>query len=124
MNRCLFVVAAMLAAMPLGPVYAQRSLPVAPGVDLSIGQSTYNGQTTFNVRPMDFDLWCQQTQRYTVDRCVARRVEDVKAFEDYRSSIERYELDYLKQVQRGQDAQARTNRDPLQNVQGKQDGLP
>ena len=38
--------------------------------------------TTFNVRTLDFDLWCQQTQRYATDRCAARRPEDVKAFED------------------------------------------
>jgi hypothetical protein len=73
---------------------------------------------------MDFDLWCQQTQRYSLDRCVARRDEDVKAFEDYRTAIERYELDYLKQTQKDQDLRVRQNRDPLQNVRGKQDGLP
>jgi hypothetical protein len=123
MNR-LFAIAAFTVIVPLASAHAQRPLPVAPGVDLSIGQGSYTGQTTFNVKPMDFDLWCQQTQRYEAERCVARRAEDVKAFEDYRTSIERYELDYLKQVQRDQDAQARRNRDPLQNVQGKQDGLP
>lgn len=123
MNRRFFAIAALLATMPFGFAYAQRALPVAPGVDLSIGQG-YNGQSSLNVRQMDFDLWCQQTQRYEADRCIARRAEDVKAFEDYRTSIERYELDYLKQIQRSQDAQVRTNRDPLQNVRGKQDGLP
>jgi len=95
-----------------------QSLPAAPGRDLSIGTSTFNVQT------LDFDLWCQQTQRYPQDRCAARRAEDVKAFEDYRSSIERYELDYLKQEQRDQDLRTRTNRDPTQTVTGKQDGVP
>jgi len=80
--------------------------------------------TPFNVRNMDFDLWCQQTQRYAADRCAARRPEDVKAFEDYRASIERYELDHLKQVQREQEVRTRINRDPSQTVTGKQDGLP
>ncbi len=102
---------------PAGLAMAQ-SLPAAPGRDLSIGTST------FNVRTMDFDLWCQQTQRYAADRCMARRAEDVKAFEDYRSSIERYELDYLKQVQKDQNVRTRTNRDPSQTVSGKQDGVP
>jgi len=95
-----------------------QSLPPAPRRDLSTGPGS------FNVRSMDFDLWCQQTQRYAAERCSARRPEDVKAFEDYRSSIERYELDYLKQVQKDQDVRARTNRDPSQTVTGKQDGLP
>ena len=91
---------------------------------MSIGADLSNSQTRLNVRQLDFDLWCQQTQRYSIDRCTARRDEDVKAFEDYRTAIERYELDYLKQVQRDQDLRLRQNRDPLQNVQGKQDGLP
>src|SRR5258705_11363774 len=95
-----------------------KPFPAAPGRDLSVGTST------FNVRTMDFDLWCQQTQRYAADRCAARRAEDVKAFEDYRGSIERYELDYLKQVQKQQDVRTRTNRDPSQTVSGKQDAVP
>ena len=79
---------------------------------------------TLNVRTMDFDLWCQQTQRYAPDRCAARRPEDLKAFGDYRASIERYELDFLKQQQKEQEVRSRINRDPSQTVTGKQDGLP
>ena len=111
------IFAALVLIAPGGSMLAQ-TLPTAPGRDLS------NGTSTFNVRTMDFDLWCQQTQRYAVERCAARRAEDVKAFEDYRSSIERYELDYLKQVQKDQNARTRTNRDPSQTVSGKQDGVP
>jgi len=79
---------------------------------------------TLNVRTMDFDLWCQQTQRYAADRCTARRPEDVKAFEDYRATVERYEFDYLRQQDREQQVRTRINRDPNQTVSGKQDGLP
>src|SRR6266404_842207 len=111
------IFAALVFIAPSGSALAQ-TLPTSPGRDLSIGTST------FNVRTMDFDLWCQQTQRYAAERCAARRAEDVKAFEDYRSSIERYELDYLKQVQKDQNARTRTNRDPSQTVSGKQDGVP
>src|SRR5260221_1522551 len=83
-----------LAFAGTGRLALALSLPAAPGRNLSLGTST------FNVRTMDFDLWCQQTQRYATERCAARRAEDVKAFEDYRSSIERYELDYLKPLQK------------------------
>jgi hypothetical protein len=114
-NKAILV--ALLLGVWSGAGLAQ-SLPAAPGRDLSLGTST------FNVRTMDFDLWCQQTQRYAAERCAARRAEDVKAFGDYRSSIERYELDYLKQVQKDQDVRTRTNRDPSQTVTGKQDGVP
>src|SRR5215831_1032564 len=81
-------------ALLLGASSAFAQLPGASSRDLSIGVGA------FPVRTMDFDLWCQQTQRYSADRCASRRPEDVRAFEDYRSSIERYEIDHLKQVQK------------------------
>jgi len=117
MHSCRTILA-MLAFIGSSGLAIAQSLPAAPGRDLSIGTSA------FNVRTMDFDLWCQQTQRYAAARCAARRPEDVKAFEDYRSSVERYELDYLKQVQKDQNARTRTNRDPTQTVTGNQDGVP
>jgi hypothetical protein len=116
-NPSRIVVAVFFCAIGGGNALAQ-SFPAAPGLDLSIGPGPYN------VKSIDFDLWCQQTQRYAIERCTARRPEDVKAFEDYRSSVERYELDYLKQVQKDQDALSHFNRDPLQTVRGKQDGVP
>ena len=125
MSRQLLAIAALAATMVWTSSMAQP-IPVAPGVDLSIGANVdpSNGQTGYNVKNMDFDLWCQQTQRYEINRCEARRPEDVKAFEDYRTAVERYELDFLKQQQRDDAFRARISRDPLQNVQGKQDGLP
>jgi hypothetical protein len=109
---------AALVFVGAGGLALAQTLPAAPGRGLS------NGTSTFNVRTMDFDLWCQQTQRYASTRCAARRPEDVKAFEDYRASVERYELEYLKQVQKDQNARVRTNRDPTQTVTGNQDGVP
>lgn len=92
--------------------------PSGPSRSLSVGTNT------FGVRTMDFDLWCQQTQRYVAERCAQRRPEDLQAFENYRASIERYELDYLKQVQRDQQFRSLTNRDPSQTVTQKQNRLP
>ena len=100
-------------------------LPESGWAQLGQGQNGLAvGTPTFNVRTLDFDLWCQQTQRYPAERCTARRAEDVKAFEDYRASIERYELDFLKQQDREQQVRERINRDPTQTVKGKQDGFP
>ena len=56
------------------------------------------GRSNYDIKNMSFDAWCQETRQYPTDRCDARRPEDVKAFEDYRAVIERYELDYLKRV--------------------------
>jgi hypothetical protein len=108
----------LAALLLLGTSSAFAQLPGASARDLSLGVGA------FPVRTMDFDLWCQQTQRYSPERCAARRPEDVRAFEDYRNSIERYEIEHLKQVQKDEGFRARANRDPMQTVTGKQDGLP
>lgn len=78
----------------------------------------------FNVKNMNFDLWCADTMRYPAERCAARSAADEKAFEDYRSAIERYEIDHLKAVQRESDIRARTNQDPTSSVSRKADGFP
>jgi hypothetical protein len=78
----------------------------------------------FGVKTMSFDLWCQETQRYSQERCAARSTADQKAFEDYRAAIERYEIQHLKEVQREYEIRERTNRDPTSTVGGKRDGLP
>jgi hypothetical protein len=83
-----------------------------------------SGPLNYNVKTMTFESWCQETQRYDAERCVARRPADVKAFEDYRAAVERYELQYLKQVQRDRDTRDSINRDPAQAVRGRQDSTP
>jgi|HubBroStandDraft_2_1064218.scaffolds.fasta_scaffold487288_2 hypothetical protein len=83
-----------------------------------------SGPNNYDVKNMSFDTWCQEAQRYPVDRCRARRHEDVKVFEDYRAVIERYELEHLKRVQQDEELRADINRDPSQTVRSLQDGLP
>ena len=83
-----------------------------------------SGPLNYNVKTMTFESWCQETQRYDADRCLARRPADVKAFEDYRAAVERYELRYLKQVQRDRETRDSVNRDPAQAVRGRQDSTP
>ncbi len=70
------------------------------------GRETTTGTTTFDVKIMTFDSWCQNTQRYDADRCRARREEDVK------------------EVQKERDIRTLTNRDPMATVSGKRDGTP
>jgi hypothetical protein len=95
----------------------------------ALAQTSANGpplspQLNFSVKNMSFDLWCQDTQRYAPERCAQRSPADLKAFEDYRSAIERYEIQHLKEVQREYEIRERTNRDPTSTVSGKRDGLP
>jgi hypothetical protein len=105
-----------------------KTLAIAAIPFLAIAGSAFaqpfSGRSNYDVKDMSFDRWCQETQQYPADRCDARRPEDVKAFEDYRAVIERYELDYLKRVQQNEELQANINRDPTQTVQSRQDALP
>jgi hypothetical protein len=52
----------------------------------------------YDPQPMNFELWCQETARYSNERCAQRLTGDVREFEDYRSIIERFELEtYMEQ---------------------------
>jgi hypothetical protein len=61
-----------------------------------IGASAQTGKN-FDVKTMNFDLWCQEQANLPADRCDKRLPEDEKTFEAYRTKIERYEIPYLQQ---------------------------
>ena len=110
--------AAVLGLAGPGAASAQSSsVPSQAGEPLSPPLS-------YDVKTMSFERWCQETQQYPSERCDARRPADVKAFQDYRDAVERYELEYLQQVQKDEEAKSRVNRDPTQTVRSKQDALP
>ena len=78
----------------------------------------------YDVKNMTFEMWCQETQRYPMDRCQARRPADLVAFENYRAAIERYELQYLKQIERERQIRDSVTRDPTQSATSRQDSVP
>ena len=57
------------------------------------------GRGNYDLKPMNFDLWCQQTAHIAPDRCDKRLPEDNDAFEAYRAKIESYEIPYLQEKQ-------------------------
>ena len=59
--------------------------------------STWAQGANYDVKTMNFDLWCQEQAHLDPDRCDKRLAEDEQAFEDYRSKIEEYEIPYLQQ---------------------------
>jgi hypothetical protein len=65
----------------------------------------------FQVKEMNFDLWCQQQAGLPVERCDKRTEQDNAAFEAYRAKVEAYEIPYL---QRKNNA-ARLDTDILRN---------
>ena len=54
----------------------------------------------YDVKTMNFDMWCQEEAHLPAERCDRRTPEDEKTFEDYRAKIERYEVPYLQERQR------------------------
>jgi hypothetical protein len=68
---------------------ALLALPVSAGAQ----------QSNYNVQVLSFDAWCQDVKRYPAERCEQRATEDQVAFADYRATVERYELPYLKRQQ-------------------------
>ena len=83
-----------------------------------------SGPLNYDVKNMTFEMWCQEIQRYADDRCQARRAADLAAFENYRAAIERYELQYLKQVERERQIRDSVTRDPTQSATSRQDSVP
>ena len=91
--RALFP-AALVAALFISPVLAQTG-------------------KNYDVKTMNFDLWCQEQAHLPVTRCDKRLPEDEKTFEAFRAQIERYEVPYLQQRQQ----ELSINRDILHNDQ-------
>jgi hypothetical protein len=67
----------------------------------------------YDVKTINFDLWCQEQAHLPVARCDKRLPEDEKSFEAFRAQIERYEVPYLQQRQQ----ELSINRDILHNDQ-------
>ena len=64
--------------------------------------------TRYDVKTLNFDMWCQETARINPDRCDKRLPDDEKQFEAYRAKIEKYEVPYL--AAQGQRAAVRSGR--------------
>jgi hypothetical protein len=90
----------------------------------TVSAQPLSGPLNYDVKTLTFELWCQETQRYPIERCNARRPADVAAFEAYRASIERYELQYLKQMDRERQIRDSVNRDPMASTINRQDSGP
>jgi hypothetical protein len=57
---------------------------------------------SLDLHPLNFDLWCQETQHLPPDRCDKRSARDEADFEAYRAKVEKYEIPYLKGRENGQ----------------------
>jgi hypothetical protein len=75
-------------------VAALMALPAAAWAPTALAQGA-----NYDVKTMNFDLWCQEQQHLAPDRCDKRSPDDEKDFEAYRAKIEEYEIPYLQQKQ-------------------------
>ena len=102
--------AAVICTIASLAALAAHAQPISPPAASRTGPEM--NTRTFNVQHMSFDSWCQETQRYTAERCAARQAADVQAFDAYRATIERYEIEFLRQRQGERDSLERVTRDP------------
>jgi len=85
------IVLALLAVAGGAPLAAAQPLSPAPA-----------DGGRLKVQTLNFDLWCQETEKLAPERCDKRLPEDDAAFEAYRAKVEKYEVPYLKNKQREQ----------------------
>jgi hypothetical protein len=69
-------IAAGLLAIGLTPAWAQGS--------------------NYDVKSMNFDMWCQEQAHLDPARCDKRLPDDEASFETFRGKIEQYEIPYLQ----------------------------
>jgi hypothetical protein len=54
----------------------------------------------YDVKPMNFELWCQESLALPAERCLKRLPADVAAFETHSAQIQAYEIPHLQQKNR------------------------
>jgi hypothetical protein len=74
------------------------SAGAALGILFVSGAMAQTGQN-YNVKTMNFDMWCQEQAHLPAARCDKRSQEDENTFEAYRAQVERYEVPYLRERQ-------------------------
>jgi hypothetical protein len=65
--------------------------------------------TRYDIQGINFDLWCQETQKLPPDRCDQRTALDEADYEAYRDKVEKYDV----QLEKRKDRQQTFNRNVL-----------
>jgi hypothetical protein len=58
-----------------------------------------------------FDMWCLEMKLYASQRCDARRSDDVKAYEQYRADVEKFDSARNTRAERDRELQQKLNPD-------------
>jgi hypothetical protein len=79
-------------------------------------QNPADKTTRYATQEINFDLWCQETEKLPPERCDRRTPEDEAQFDAYRDAVDKYELKYLKRKQTDQNlSRIVTHADPSPN---------
>lgn len=79
-----------------------RTILFAGALCAFAGLASAQDEAPLRLHDMNFDLWCQEEQHLSADRCDKRLPGDNAAFEAYRAKIEKYEVPYLQRKQQEQ----------------------
>jgi hypothetical protein len=78
-----------------------RSVALA-GSMLCFAMQAHAQPLNYDVKTINFDLWCQEQANLPAERCDKRLPGDEKAYEKFRDTIEKYEISHLKDKQKEQ----------------------
>ncbi len=124
MRNSIFIrsrLARLALGVSLGLAWPMVSEAQTPAATSSVTGQVNSPPRTFDVRNQDFSYWCQETQRYPRERCDARRRDDLDAFDSFRLTVERYEVEFMRKQERDRAAIERMNRDPTATERTLQD---
>ncbi len=86
---------------------------------------TFAQQSNYDVKTINFDLWCQEQARLPADRCDQRLPADEQRYEAFRNTIEKYEISHLKDKEKEQNFDANIlHNDPVDQPPSTQNSKP
>lgn len=85
---------------------------LAAGALLGGASIAARAQDTNHPDVLNFDMWCLEMQMYDVERCDARRPGDLRDYQDYVTSTERFLSEKRAGQNKDQELRDLLNRDP------------
>lgn len=79
-----------------------KRMPLLLAAAMGVLAAPAAAQAPYDVKTINFDLWCQETQHLAPERCDKRLPSDEADFEAYRAKVEKYEIPYMKSRENGQ----------------------
>ncbi len=72
---------------------------------------------------LSFEMWCREVETYSEERCNMRRIEDQRAYQQYRATMERFQQERDSRVRREGEFLGRLQSDPLEAARDTARGL-